>query len=560
MLREEIHTFFNEKEKYFISIILEKNIQNILINVRNNNESKITHQTVYNFDYIKENDIEFFYAFNGNIILLFKFLYRMLKANYYKLKKSKNSDIILTLYCFFNKTMKFINILIPKNDKIITDDDFFIEKEDLIINKPCAPVHKNNVFFYSNKTIYKIKITKKKSEIKFHIIEDNIINKIKGYESQEFLVKKNYDDFINLSHGYYSLFNGPLDDIYEDLLINFYNKNYKLRLSHSKMILSLYVFNFHKFNYSDIYLCINIYLESISNIRYKRRCKSIYPFKNKIYEIKEEKDNFIKKNEILIDEEEENAIDNFINEKENQKCEDSNINNFDEETDIYNSRNINNNSNNKENIEDLEVKCIEIKKENILIPGIPTIIPNKSSNEIIKIEESVKNNLILNKYNKFKVTKIEDKNENQEKILESNNSLTCFEKKNNSGLFVVDKFDNKKDININNQQNINYINSIIINYVQLNNPVSKRNGIYNFVINKIGNLNDKISEIKEINKDKKEDNNLTFNQINLVKENNEVKNKFFIKHNNYKFLTEKRKNNNRINELFKTTKENQKNE
>ena len=91
--------------------------------------------------------------------------------------------------------------------KVITDDDFFISNEDLIFNKPCAPVHKNNIFFYLKKYIYKIKITKKKSEIEFHIIEDNIINKIKGYESQEFLVKKNYDDFINLSHGYYSLFN-----------------------------------------------------------------------------------------------------------------------------------------------------------------------------------------------------------------------------------------------------------------------------------------------------------------------------------------------------------------
>jgi len=555
MLREEIHTFFNEKERYFISIILEKDIKNILINVRNNNESKITHRTIFNFDNIKENDIEFFYAFNGNIILLFKFLNRMFKANYYKLKKGKNEDIILTLYCFLNKTMKFINIQIQKNDKIITDDDFFISNEDLTFNKPCAPVHKNNVFFYSNKSIYKIKITKKKSEIEFHIIEDNIINKIKGYESQEFLIKKNYDDFIKLSHGYYSLFNGSLDDIYEDLLINFYNENYKLRLSHSKMILSLYVFNFHKFNYSDIYLCINICLELISNIKNKRRCKSINPFKNKIYEIKEEKDNSNKNNKIVID---EDALDNFIIEKENQKCEDSNINNFDEETDIYNSKNINNILN-KGDIEDLEVKYVEIKKENILIPGIPTIIPNKSINDMIKINEDANNNLMLNRYNRFKVTKIDEKKENKEKILEPNNFTTLTEKKNNSGLFVVDKIDNKKEININNQQNINYINSIIINYVQLNNPISKRNGIINFVINKMGDLSNKITETKENDKEKKEDNNLTFNQINLVKKKNELKNKFFIKHDNYKFLTQKRKDNNSINELFKTIKEEPKN-
>ena len=205
------------------------------------------------------------------------------------------------------------------------------------------------------------------------------------------------------------------------------------------------------------------------------------------------------------------------------------------------------------------MKYVEIKKENILIPGIPTIIPNKSINDMIKINEDANNNLMLNRYNRFKVTKIDEKKENKEKILEPNNFTTLTEKKNNSGLFVVDKIDNKKEININNQQNINYINSIIINYVQLNNPISKRNGIINFVINKMGDLSNKITETKENDKERKEDNNLTFNQINLVKEKNELKNKFFIKHDNYKFLTQKRKDNNSINELFKTIKEEPKN-
>ena len=554
MIREEIHTFFNEKEKYFLSIILEKDIKNIIINVRNNNESNITHQTKYNFDNIKENDIEFFYAFNNDIILLFKFLCRILKANYYKLKKNKNGEIILTLYCFLNKAMKFINILIPKNDKIITDEDFFIKEEEEINNKPCAPVPKNNVFFYSAKTLYKIKITKKKSEIVFHIFEDDIFNQLKGIKNKEFLVKKNYDDFIKLSHGYYSLFNGSLDDIYEDLLINFYNENYKLKIYNSKIILSLYVFNFHKFNYTDIYLCINFNVDLISHRRSKTQLKRIISLENNKCEIKNkkiEKNNPNEENEMIIEEE---GVDNLIKEKIEQKYEDSNINNFDEETDFCNSKN--NNSNIKENIDDLEVKCVEIKKEDILIPATPTNIPNKPVNSLYKIQEESNNNFILKKIDKFKVTKVEEKNENKEEILEPKKLDNVPEKKNLSGLFIVDKGENKKEIKINNQQNINYINSIIINYVQLNNPKSKRNGIYNFVINKFENDKEKQSEINENKNGQKIIDNINFHDINFGKSKEELKTKRYIKNDNIKFLTQKRKNINSINELFITTKEN----
>jgi len=295
-------------------------------------------------------------------------------------------------------------------------------------------------------------------------------------------------------------------------------------------------------------------VDLISHRRSKTQLKRIISLENNKCEIKNkkiEKNNPNEENEMILEEE---GVDNLIKEKIELKYEDSNINNFDEETDFCNSKN--NNSNIKDNIDDLEVKCVEIKKEDILIPATPTNIPNKPVNSLYKIQEESNNNFILKKIDKFKVTKVEEKNENKEEILEPKKLDNVPEKKNLSGLFVVDKGENKKEIKINNQQNINYINSIIINYVQLNNPKSKRNGIYNFVINKFENDKEKQSEINENKNGQKIIDNINFHDINFGKSKEELKTKRYIKNDNIKFLTQKRKNINSLNELFITTKEN----
>ena len=81
---EQAHNFYNEKEKAYISLKLEQKEKYILITFTKN-ITEITHRTKYTFNKIKDNDIEFFYPFNNTIILLFKFLDRIIKVNYYQL-------------------------------------------------------------------------------------------------------------------------------------------------------------------------------------------------------------------------------------------------------------------------------------------------------------------------------------------------------------------------------------------------------------------------------------------------------------------------------------------
>ena len=98
---EQLHTFYNEKEKSYISLKLDQDERCILINYSKNNNSEITHKTKYSFNKIKDNDIEFFYPFNNDINKLFKFLYRICKVNYYQLNFDKCDNVIMTLICFF---------------------------------------------------------------------------------------------------------------------------------------------------------------------------------------------------------------------------------------------------------------------------------------------------------------------------------------------------------------------------------------------------------------------------------------------------------------------------
>ena len=135
----------------------------------------------------------------------------------------------------------------------------------------------------------------------------------------------------------------------------------------------------------------------------------------------------------------------------------------------------------------------------------------------------------------------------------------------------MDKGENKIDKNIYNQNNFNYINSIIINYVELNtnnNRCLKENEIYDSVLKNLKFNNIKTLEEYFNENEKNESNNYKYktHKINLGKENEKIKtgenidfdfNKN-INNKKNKFLTSKKKHSDSIKELlFKTYKENQ---
>ena len=134
----------------------------------------------------------------------------------------------MTLNCFFNRSMKFINIFIPKKKKNnYNNNKFSLNKETN--NKPCPPVQKSSsTFFYSSKNLYKIEVQKIKHKIIFSIIEEDIKKENEEDNNKEFIAKLKKKDFLELSNKYYTLFNDSLNDIYFDILFNLYNNNFIL--------------------------------------------------------------------------------------------------------------------------------------------------------------------------------------------------------------------------------------------------------------------------------------------------------------------------------------------
>ena len=560
---EQTHNFHNEKEKADISIKLEQEEKYILINFCKN-ANEITHKTKFSFRKIKDNDIEFFYPFNNDIILLFKFLYRICKVNYYQLNYDRNDSVIMTLLCFYHRSMKFINIIIPKIQENSEENNYLeLKEEEETNNRPCPPVANSNVFIYltKRKEEYKIEITKSDYAITFSITEIPNEEIEEDNQNREFIAIVYYEYFLYLSESYYLLFNGSLDDIYSDLLFNFNNNNFELRKVKRDIKLLFYVFNLKQINNREAYFCVNISAK-LKIKEQEPKKESIKPIMSSIINIKneiihlnlgkkpnlEDDVNFNKNN--TKEKEDDNTINEFVNNNNN------NDNNGDEETDTKNNiedfkNDIQtfNNEGEQKILERIEIKKSELnisdnqieideykkeednneiqKKDKFLVTKIIGITNNKC-------EETKTGDRILNK-NKFVVKEAFDKNESLKFRISSPN---------------LEKKEEHKDNDINSNKNFNFINSIIINYVDINNP-EKRNEIYNFVLDNISN--EKYQNMENINnkEEKKESDNLkNIHKINLGKIDHRHKKEKRIKKFPNKFIRRKRKNNYTINNYF----------
>ena len=564
---EQVHSFYNEKEKSYITLKLEQEEKYILITYSKTN-TEITHRTKYTFNKIKDNDIEFFYPFNNDINLLFKFLYRICKVNYYQLNFDRNDNVIMTLLCFFHKSMKFINIIIPKiqdNEEVNNYLDSKEEEENN--NRPCPPVINGNVFIYltKRKEEYKIEITKSDYAIIFSILERQNENE-KEDESKEFLAIRTYEDFLYLS-GYYYLFNGSLDDIYSDLLFNFYNNNFELRKVKKEIKIYFYVFNLKQINNREAYFCVNISTKLKLKEQEQKNLEAIKPIMSSIIKIKNEVIhlNLGNKEKLNIgkinnsDDNEEKEDDNEFGNSNNENNINNNDNNFDEETDTKNNLDdFKNDIQTFINGSDQKIlERIEIKKNEL---NISNLFEEKEEKEL---EDDMNIDCEIKKQDKFLVTKIIGVTNNKYEEKNMNETMIKGEKLvvkdafcGNSGLKIkcsniplTDKKEEQKDNEINSNKNFNFINSIIINYVDMNNP-EKRKEIYNFVLDNINN--EKYQNLEKLeNKDENIENDILKNhQINLGKTDKRHRKEKKIKKIQNRFLRRKRKNNYTISKYF----------
>ena len=464
----------------------------------------------------------------------------------------------MTLFCFFHKQMKFINIIIPKIKENFDDDYYLDIKEEETNNRPCPPVVNTNIFIYltKKKEEYKIEITKSDTEIIFSVTESqNETEKEDDNQFKEFITRKNFVDFLYLAESYYLLFNGSLDDIYSDLLFNFYNNNFELRKIKKEIRIYIYVFNLRQLSNREAYLSISISTKLKVKEKALKKIEPIIPKENAMIQIKNET--------IHLDLATKSRMNLNFHKNKSEDFGDKSIisksnneNNYDEETDTKNNiDDFKNDIQTFNNEEQKEIKSIEIEKKEFEMPN--PALPKEEFNS----EENIKINKENEKKDNYLVTKIIGITNNKNEEDESNEDEDKFLVKDafgknerlkikNTNLNIIDKREEQKDNNDSNcNKNFNFINSIIINYVDINN--CKKREIYNFVLDNIND--DNYPTLEQIsNKEEMDENNNSkkIHKINLGRKKDEIKKQNKIKKIKNKFLMKKRRNNYTINKYF----------
>ena len=204
---DDLNTYqITYKNKYIIKINRGKKKSQLIITIsfNNNMNTIITHRESFSFEDIEKYDPTFFYPFNKNLKLLYKYLIRLLKAKLFNLdiKNINNGIISLVLNCLKNNKLKPIKIYLKnidfpqdngkksnlsiniekenKNNYII-DNNNGLEDDDKNKNKneeynkgsaPAPNINKNN-----NKYDYNIELNKIKNIFNFSMLKDFLIRK-----------------------------------------------------------------------------------------------------------------------------------------------------------------------------------------------------------------------------------------------------------------------------------------------------------------------------------------------------------------------------------------------
>jgi len=462
---------------YIIISIALKNINNIII------------QKFFTYEGIEKIDLEFFKPFNGKILLLYKFITRLLLANLIDFKIIKEDDknlYYLILNCLKNSTLRPITI--DLND----DDD---TKE---INKDSAPVVENNYKGIKMKInninkksnqIYKIELNENEHKYEnsktYKEIEIKFIN---TKENKVYYKYLNFQEIFDLSP-YYQLFNCSIEDVFDDLNIIIYHNNYYFEENNQSIKFFFQVFNVRK-NRIEPY--IFIFIKALE----RERTDSELQLKMKLYFQNElSMWQYSEKIENINEQNEEKVID------ENKKIKNQNKNNsqmlFLEN--FLNKKNQNLNSSNKENKNNSEIKNKNKEQGDITESNKNIIEKNKFENKQIIINEAnikndSKNFFICNLIEKGKEIDKNDSffmNQKRRTDLTIDNFFIKGKKNEDNKDFNFIKFENNK-INKNNNDNKKNMNNIIEkssnNFIEIEEKMEFKldnNGCYNINIDQV---------------------------------------------------------------------------
>ena len=462
---------------YIIISIALKNINNIII------------QKFFTYEGIEKIDLEFFKPFNGKILLLYKFITRLLLANLIDFKIIKEDDknlYYLILNCLKNSTLRPITI--DLND----DDD---TKE---INKDSAPVVENNYKGIKMKInninkksnqIYKIELNENEHKYEnsktYKEIEIKFIN---TKENKVYYKYLNFQEIFDLSP-YYQLFNCSIEDVFDDLNIIIYHNNYYFEENNQSIKFFFQVFNVRK-NRIEPY--IFIFIKALE----RERTDSELQLKMKLYFQNElSMWQYSEKIENINEQNEKKVIDD--NKKiKNQKKNNSQmlfLENF------LNKKNQNLNSSNKENKNNSEIKNKNKEQGDITESNKNIIEKNKFENKQIIINEAnikndSKNFFICNLIEKGKEIDKNDSffmNQKRRTDLTIDNFFIKGKKNEDNKDFNFIKFENNK-INKNNNDNKKNMNNIIEkssnNFIEIEEKMEFKldnNGCYNINIDQV---------------------------------------------------------------------------
>ena len=486
-------------KKNIISLTKDKQNTHIIISVSPNCKNTDIHKKKFYFtDFISIDEL-FFSNFKRKINLIFKYLGRLFMSNFYSINYNikKDDNLTLTLFCLNENKSRPIGIILPKlkpkkkkicdNFNIIIENninvDSYNNEKELPINICPAPISiltkkpnpndSYNVFYYKTKTksieyfiyVYLNEYKEKNyKEVAFKLIE-----KENDKDCIEYNAYLNLVDFLKLSESYFSLFNYSIEDIFDDLLIIFANRNYKID-RHNKIRLWISIFNIRK-KMTDPYYQVSIYFQQQE--REKKREENeinnkINSYFNEIVKyVGNHKDKRIEKlienpnKDIYLKEININNDKNIIKNHNNIDIVDNNIiinkndllSNYDVDEDLANdndnieNRNLLSNSNDDNSSKDSNNKSnniIDESKNNILI-----IIENNNFYNQEQKNESlcmVNNNTSLNEDNKENEKIINNQDNN---INYNNNEKENLDEKN---FFIKDK-NNKNESLLRHKRN-----------------------------------------------------------------------------------------------------------
>ena len=459
-------------KNFILKIDKEIEDKKIIISISLNN---ITHIKNLSFEELEKIDRYFFIPFNKNYLLLYKYLIRLLTAGLFDIdiNKENNEKLSLNLYCLRKNKLRTIKIDVPRINLIKneTGEDMSKNLKTIIIDSYSESNSPSHKYTKKNKIKYNIElkkfINKYEENKEYKEIEIKIERKTFNINKEEIAIYYDYldsHDIFGQSIPYYNLFNNSFDDVFDDLNIIFYHKNY--RVERGKDFIKLF---FKVFNFGDGEPYTEIFIQALNR---KRTNNELLMKMERFYEQsnneKIEKDknqesisiNNEKSNKTKKITKEENFLKSFLKLYERKKEDNS------KQKKIKTFRKILNKSKNKNNQHNNNSNCLQNKRNNESDNILDNYFKKVEKNDCqIEKNEKVNNGMELNEISSDKLDK-DEKNEHKShsrKKKKKDKNKKSSDKSENNNLFTLDK-NNKYNIDkesvIHNYSNLFYIHPL----------------------------------------------------------------------------------------------------